>query len=552
MINSAIWRSPGDTFARYLAPVVLLGLVAAGALWHPARWTLLLTVPLLLIALWDLVQRRHTLRRNYPLIARVRWIMEDLRPFARAYIVEGDLDGRPFNHDERALVYARAKGELDSHPFGTELDVYSNEYEWLAHSIAPNEAAPAEWRVTVGAGRCSQPYDASLFNISAMSFGSLSANAILALNKGAASGGFYHDTGEGGLSRYHREHGGDLVWEIGSGYFGCRDAQGRFDPARFAEKAALPQVKMIEIKLNQGAKPGHGGVLPGAKVTAEIAQVRGVPQGLDCISPAAHSAFSTPIGLLEWATQLRELSGGKPVGIKLCIGQQHEVFALMKAMRETGMRFDFINVDGAEGGTGAAPVELSNSMGMPLREGLILMRNALVGTGLRGDVKISAAGKVHSGAGLAMNIALGADWCNAGRAFMFALGCVQSMRCHTDMCPTGVATQDALRQRGLVVMDKAERVARFQRHTLHSLREIVVAMGLDNPWQIRPDFLSERINGAKSDSIDRIYRFLEPGELLDAPESTQYYESWQAARADSFRCVVGCDSIGIRKLKKLE
>lgn len=536
MINRAHWRFSGNVVTRFLAPLILLALVAAALAWPPARWTLLATGPLLAIALWDMVQREHTLRRNYPLIARVRWIMEDLRPFARAYVVEGDLEGRPFNHDERSLVYARAKGELDSHPFGTELDVYSDEYEWLAHSIAPNEQAPGEWRATVGAGRCKQPYDAALLNISAMSFGSLSANAIMALNQGAAAGGFYHDTGEGGLSRYHRSHGGDLVWEIGSGYFGCRDAEGRFDPARFAETARIDQVKMVEIKLSQGAKPGHGGVLPGPKVTEEIAATRGVPVGRDCISPAAHSAFATPIELLEWAAQLRELSGGKPVGVKLCVGQAHEVFALMKAMRETGLRFDYIVVDGAEGGTGAAPVELTNSMGMPLREGLILMRNALVGTGLRDEVKLAAAGKVHSGAGMAINFALGADWCNAARAFMFSLGCVQSMKCHTDLCPTGVATQDATRQRGLVVPEKAERVARFQRHTLHSLREIVVAMGLDDPWQIRIDYLSERINGAKSDTIDRIYRFLEKGQLLEAPESTQYAGAWKAARADSFRC----------------
>jgi glutamate synthase domain-containing protein 2 len=536
MINRAHWRFSANLFTHLLAPAVLALLVAAAIYWRSAWWTLLATVPLLALALWDFFQHEHTLRRNYPLIARIRWIMEDLRPFARAYIVEGDLEGRPFNHDERALVYARAKGELDSHPFGTELDVYSDEYEWLAHSIAPNEAAPSEWRVTVGEGRCKQPYSAALLNISAMSFGSLSANAIMALNQGAAAGNFYHDTGEGGLSRYHRSHGGDLVWEIGSGYFGCRDGWGKFDYDKFAVTAQLEQVRMVEIKLSQGAKPGHGGVLPGPKVTAEIAETRGVPVGKDCISPAAHNAFSTPIELLEWADRLRELSGGKPVGIKLCIGQAHEVFALMKAMIETGLRFDYIVVDGAEGGTGAAPVELTNSMGMPLREGLIMMRNALVGAGLRDDVRLAAAGKVHSGAGMAMNFALGADWCNAARAFMFSLGCVQSMKCHTDLCPTGVATQDATRQRGLVVPEKAERVARFQRHTLHSLREIVVAMGLDDPWQIRIDYLSERINGAKSDTIDRIYHFLEPGQLLDAPESTQYAGAWHAARADSFRC----------------
>ncbi|GGD61852.1 hypothetical protein GCM10011411_22580 [Aurantiacibacter arachoides] len=357
-----------------------------------------------------------------------------------------------------------------------------------------------------------------------------------ALNQGAATGNFYHDTGEGGLSRYHRSHGGDLVWEIGSGYFGCRTEDGRLDPARFADSAQIDQVKMVEIKLSQGAKPGHGGVLPGAKVTAEIAAARGVPVGQDCISPAGHSAFSTPVGLLEWAAQLRELSGGKPVGIKLCIGKPHELFAIMKAMRSTGIMLDYIIVDGAEGGTGAAPVEFSNRVGMPLREGLILSRNALVGAGLRDKVRIGAAGKVHSGAGMAMNFGLGADWSNAGRAFMFALGCVQSMKCHTDRCPTGVATQDATRQRGLVVPTKAERVTRFQRHTLHALREMVVAMGLDTPWQIEPRHISERWNSARSDTIDNIYRFLEPGELLAEPEGTPYARDWAGARPDSFAC----------------
>ena len=534
MRNSAHIRPSSELFMRF-GPTLVVVLMIALSLTVPAlRWGLALSLPLLGLAIYDFVQRKHTLWRNYPLLAHIRWIMEDLRPYARAYIVEGDLEGRPFNHDQRALVYARSKGELDSHPFGTELDVYSDEYEWLAHSIVPNADAPGEWRVDVGSSQCERPYSAALLNISAMSFGSLSANAIMALNKGAKAGNFYHDTGEGGLSRYHRSHGGDLVWEIGSGYFGCRTEDGSFDPEKFAETAQDDQVKMIEIKLSQGAKPGHGGVLPGQKVTEEIAEARGVPVGKDCISPAGHSTFSTPTGLLEWAAQLRDLSGGKPVGIKLCVGKPHEVFAIMKAMRETGIRLDFITVDGAEGGTGAAPVEFSNRVGMPLREGLILVRNALVGTGLKPEVKIAAAGMVHSGAGMAINFGLGADWCNAGRAFMFALGCVQSMKCHADTCPTGIATQDATRQRGLVVPDKAERVARFQRHTLHSFREMVMAMGLDNPWQIAPCHISERLDSARADSIDTIYGFLEPGQLLDDPTSTQYARYWDAAQAHTF------------------
>ena len=535
MRNLAHMRESSELFMRFGPTLVVVLLTALFGMVGSLRWGLVFTIPLLAVAVYDFCQRRHTLWRNYPLLAHVRWMMEDLRPYARAYLVEGDLEGRPFNHQQRALVYARSKGQLDSHPFGTELDVYSDEYEWLAHSMTPNADVPAEWRVDVGSSQCDKPYSAALLNISAMSFGSLSANAIMALNKGAAAGNFYHDTGEGGISRYHRSHGGDLVWEIGSGYFGCRKDDGSFDPDRFADNARDDQVKMIEIKISQGAKPGHGGVLPGTKVTEEIAEARGVTVGTDCISPAAHSTFSTPIGMLEWAAKLRDLSGGKPIGMKLCVGKPHEVFAVIKAMRETGIVLDYIVVDGAEGGTGAAPVEFSNRVGMPLREGLILVRNALVGSGLKPEIKLAAAGKVHSGAGMAMNFGLGADFCNAGRAFMFALGCVQSLKCHTDACPTGVATQDSTRQRGLVPMEKAERVTRFQRHTLHSFREMVIAMGLDNPWQIAPHLMSERINGVQSDSFEHLYRFLEPGQLLDSPESTPYAKAWAAARADTFR-----------------
>lgn len=534
MIGEKIVTSP-ELMARFGVPLLLVVATVACLAWPPARWALIVVVPLLAIALWDFFQNHHSLRRNYPLLARIRWIMEDLRPFARAYVVEGDLDGRPFSHDARALVYARAKGDLDAHPFGTELDVYSDEYHWMSHSIAPHEGAPERWRVDVGSSQCKRPYSAALLNISAMSFGSLGGRAIEALNLGAKQGDFYHDTGEGGYSRYHRKHGGDIVWEIGSGYFGCRDDWGKFDPDRFRDAAQADQVRMIEIKLSQGAKPGHGGVLPGAKVSPEIAETRGVPEGEDCISPAAHSAFATPIELLEWAAKLRDLSGGKPVGIKLCVGQPHEVFAVMKAMLETGIRLDYIVVDGAEGGTGAAPVELSNSVGMPLREGLIFVRNALVGTGLKDDIRLAASGKVHSGAGLAMNHGLGADWSNAARGFMFALGCVQSMRCHTDMCPTGVTTQDPTRQRGLVIPDKAPRVASFQAATLGSLRDIVVAMGLETPWQIQPHHFHQRLNSARANPTDRIYSFLEKNVLIDDPDATNVARYWRCARADSFR-----------------
>jgi glutamate synthase domain-containing protein 2 len=523
---------------RWIAFPVLIALAAAAAWCPPARWTLVAWVPLLLIALYDAVQRKHSLRRNYPLIARIRWLFEALRPFLYSYIVESPLEGRPFARTERDIVYARAKGDLDAHPFGTELDVYSDEYEWMSHSIAPKHDHDRTQRVTVGGAQCSRPYDAALLNISAMSFGSLGANAIEALNLGAKLGNFYHDTGEGGFSPYHAKYGGDIVWELGSGYFGCRDETGRFDPARFRDRAQSEQVKMIEIKLSQGAKPGHGGVLPGPKVSAEIAATRGVPEGQDCISPAAHSAFATPIEMIEWAAKLRELSGGKPVGIKLCVGQPHEIYAVMKAMIETGIRLDYIVVDGAEGGTGAAPVEFSNRVGMPLREGLIFVRNALVGCGLKEEIKLAASGKVHSGAGLATNCALGADWSNAARAFMFTLGCVQSLKCHTDKCPTGIATQDPGRQRGLVVEDKAERVRRFQAATVSALWDLSCAMGLDNPWAIRPHHLHERLNSARSDSIDRIYKFYDRGVLLGDPDSVSSARYWAMARANSFRAAL--------------
>jgi glutamate synthase domain-containing protein 2 len=497
-------------------------------------WLLILFLPLLITALIDLLQPHHSLRRNYPASARFRWFFEWLRPFLRSYIVESDLDGRPFSHDERALVYARAKGEDSAHPFGTELDVYSDEYEWLAHSISPSRNVEKYSRVHVGTEQCTRPYQAARLNISAMSFGALGANAIEALNLGAKIGGFYHDTGEGGLSPYHLKHGGDVVWEIGSGYFGCRDKAGNFDPEHFRDRAANHAVVMTEIKLSQGAKPGHGGLLPGPKVTAEIARTRDVPEGEDCLSPPYHSAFSTPRELVEFAAKMRDLSGGKPVGIKLCVGYPHELFAVMKAMLETGILVDFIVIDGAEGGTGAAPSELSDRVGMPLREGLMLARNALVGTSLKGKIKLVASGKVNSGASIAMNAALGADWCNAARAFMFSLGCVQSMRCHTDSCPTGVATQSPARQRGLVIPEKAERVARFQKATLDALHDIVVAAGLHSPDEFTPDGLRQRISAVEMRTMDELYPFVEPGELIDGARDARLAQWWDMASPNSF------------------
>jgi len=509
--------------------------VIVGMTWPPAFWLFGLFGLLSAMGIADLLQKKHTLWRNFPIMSRIRWIMDELRPYVRGYLVEGDQEGRPFNRDERSLVYQRAKGDEDAHPFGTELDVYGSEYEWFSHSIQPSNFQGHDFRVLIGSPQCAQPYSASIFNISAMSFGSLGARAIEALNLGAKTGGFYHDTGEGAISPYHEKHGGDLVWELGSGYFGCRGADGLFDPDLFAKRAASPQVKMIEIKLSQGAKPGHGGMLPGAKVSAEIAATRHIPEGKDCISPAAHTAFGSPLEMMAFVKQLRDLSGGKPVGIKLCVGHPHEVFAIMKAMVESKILLDYIVVDGSEGGTGAAPVELTDSFGAPLKDGLTLVRNALIGVGLRDYVRLGAAGKVHSAAGIAANCALGADWSNAARAFMFSLGCIQSMRCHLDTCPTGITTQNLSLQRGLVVPDKAARVARFHEKTLKALAEITRAAGLDHPGDFKAHHLHQHLMGTTSSGSHVAYPQLEPAILLHDAASTPYAGYWKAAQTTSWR-----------------
>ncbi|PHP66673.1 FMN-binding glutamate synthase family protein [Zhengella mangrovi] len=526
-----------DILKRASLPI-LAAIIAAAAFLN--GWIVLAAVALAVVALglYDWFQQSWTITRNYPVAGRIRWLFYDLRPYLRAYIVEDDLHGTPYSFEARNLVHARARGETDTHPFGTERDLESDTYHWVGHSIAPEPDPDTHPRVTVGNSQSSRPYSASLLNISAMSFGSLSANAVKALNLGAKLGGFYHDTGEGGLSDHHLAHGGDLVWELGSGYFGARTKDGRFDPEMFRDTAAHDAVKMTEIKLSQGAKPGHGGLLPGAKVTAEIARIRNVPEGQDVLSPRGHSAFSTPVEMLEFAARMRDLSGGKPVGLKLCIGQPHEPFAIVKAMLQTGIRPDFIVVDGGEGGTGAAPLELSDWVGMPLSEGLVLMRNALVGAGLKDEVRLAASGKVYSGMGLARNIAQGADWCNAARAFMFSIGCIQAQRCHLGTCPTGVTTQDAWRQRGLIPQVQGERAARFHGKTLEALAEIVAAAGFKHPRDLEPHHLMHRVGPEKAVPMDRVHTFLPKGILLDAPDETIYAHWWAAARAESFRPAV--------------
>ncbi|MDQ5897862.1 MAG: hypothetical protein QG612_1948 [Pseudomonadota bacterium] len=549
------WLITLDRFVpvRFLTLSTCVLMAAGGALaWHLdagvlGPWLAVLGVAGTWVGVRDLRQTRHSVLRNYPVIGHLRFWLEFIRPEIRQYFIESDHEASPFSRQQRSLVYQRAKGESDKRPFGTQVDVHAEGHEWINHSLVPTTLDSHDFRVLIGGPNCLQPYSASVFNISAMSFGALSAHAILALNGGAKKGGFMHDTGEGSISAYHRTPGGDLVWEIGSGYFGCRDAQGRFSEEKFVANATSAQVKLIEIKLSQGAKPGHGGVLPGPKVTPEIAETRGVAVGEDCVSPAAHTEFGTPVELLLFLSRLRRLSGGKPVGFKLCIGHPWEWFAICKAMLETGLTPDFIVVDGAEGGTGAAPLEFSDHVGAPLQEGLLLVHNTLVGLNLRDRIRLGASGKIVSAFDIARAMALGADWCNSARGFMFALGCIQAQHCHTGACPTGVATQDAQRQQALVVPDKIERVARYHRNTLHALQELVQAAGLRHPGEITAAHIVRRVANDQVRLLRNQLCFLEPGELLAAARGEAdwphnvYRVYWPVARADSFQPADGVD-----------
>jgi glutamate synthase domain-containing protein 2 len=448
------------------------------------------------------------------------------------------MSGRPFSRELRSLVYRRAKNENDTLPFGTERNVYEVGYEWMNHSLAAREPTEEPPRVKIGGPECKKPYSAAVLNVSAMSYGSLSKNAILALNRGAKMGGFLHNTGEGGLSPYHLEGGGDVTWQIGTGYFGCRDKDGKFEPESFKDKAQLPNVKMIELKLSQGAKPGHGGILPARKVTLEIAKIRNVPMGKDVISPPAHTAFTTPLELCLLIAKLRELSGGKPVGFKLCVGKRRELFALCKAMLETQILPDFITVDGGEGGTGAAPLEFSNVLGTPLDEGLILVHNALVGIGVRDKVKVIASGRVVTGFDIAQKIAIGADITNSARAMMFSLGCIQAQKCNTNDCPTGVATQNPDLVAGLVVEDKAKRVQSFQKNTVRAFQELLAASGMTHPNELRPWHILRRVSPTEVKHYGEMYEYIEPNELLSEPLPKSYVRAWRAARPDSFASAV--------------
>ncbi len=526
---------PTRYWAYLLCIASLLVSLYLSAHYDSAFWLVAIFGALTALGTYDVLQRKRTLSRNFPIFANIRYFLEAFGPEIRQYFIQSDTEERPFSREQRAVVYQRSKNVLDKRPFGSQLEMYTEGYEWMNHSLKPVDIKDKDFRVEVGAA-CKKPYKVSVFNISAMSFGSLSANAILSLNTGAKLGGFYHDTGEGSISRYHRQPGGDLVWEIGSGYFGCRNADGTFSEEKFIENATLDQVKMIEIKMSQGAKPGHGGILPGAKVTEEIEEARGVPVGEDVVSPASHSAFSTPVELLNFIERLRELSGGKPVGFKLAIGHPWEWFAIVKAMLDTGKRPDFIVVDGGEGGTGAAPLEFLNRLGTPMTEALLLVHNTLIGTNLREHIAIGAAGKLTSAFHVARTLALGADWCNAARGYMFSLGCVQSLSCHTDHCPTGIATQDPSRSEKLDVKDKSQRVYHYHQNTVNALAHLIGAAGLKTPSELGPEHIIRRVSRNEVQPYIDLFHFLEPGELLEGTTSGHpvFQKYWPLADGTSF------------------
>jgi len=527
-----------------LSAALFTGVFAGAFFWSPILWALLLLVPLFVMGLLDATQSKHAVRRNFPVIGNLRYVFEMIRPEISQYFIESNTDGMPFSREFRSIAYQRAKRVLATTPFGTQRDLYEVGREWLQHSLGArsvHELEPGIARVKIGRPGTAQPYDASLLNISAMSYGSLSKRAIEALSQGAKRGGFYHNTGEGGISPYHLRGGADLVWQVGTGYFGCRAEAGagefRFNPEAFARTAQQSSVKMIEIKLSQGAKPGHGGILPKAKITPEIAAIRGVSGEHDVVSPPTHSAFDGPLGLLEFVTQLRELSGGKPVGFKLCIGSPAEFLGIVRAMHESGLGPDFITVDGAEGGTGAAPLEFSNSMGWPLTEGLIFVHNALVGFGLREDIKLIASGKVITGFHMAKRLALGADLCNSARGMMFSLGCIQARRCHANDCPVGVATQEEGLVRGLVVADKAPRVQHFHAGTIEAFLELLGATGLEHPNQLGPHLVQRRVSSTEVQNYSEIFEFLEPGELLGEHLPLWWQKQLRAAPTGAFGVV---------------
>lgn len=521
----------------YSFGVVLLCALLFLVMIHDARWFVLIAIPLIIIYCYDVTQKRHAILRNFPILGHFRFLLESIRPEIRQYLIANDHEERPYDRETRSLIYQRAKKATETIPFGTQRDITAVGYQWVLHSMNAKKPAEVEPRITVGNDLCSQPYSSSRLNVSGMSFGALSANAVMAMNLGAKLGNFAQATGEGGLSPYHLL-GGDIIWQIGTGYFGCRDDNGFFCPSAYAVEAQRPEVKMIELKLSQGAKPSHGGILPAAKLTPEIAAIRKVPLGHDVMSPGKHSAFNSPIEMMLFVQKLRELSGGKPIGLKLCLGLPHEFIGMCKAMIETNIYPDFITVDGAEGGTGAAPVEFVNHVGMPLNFALSFIHNVLTGFNLRSKIIIAASGKIATGFDMLTRLAIGADICNMARPMMMATGCIQSMQCNLNTCPTGVATQDKRLQRGLVVDDKKYRVANFHAATLHSFLELIGAMGLSNPSDITPEHVLTRLSLGNIKNYGQLYhdldRALKPGDLLGDTIPVYYAAYFERARTDQF------------------
>ena len=523
-----------------VSSVIFVFIIGCGLDNHRAFYLFAVFVPLFILGLHDIWQKKSNVLRNYPIIGHLRYMLLKIRPQIHQYFVESETESAPFSREQRLLVSERSRLVNDNIPFGTLRDVYQEGYEWFSHSMRPQKISDHEMKVAVGGDDCLKPYVASRLNVSAMSFGALGKKAVLALNLGAKLGGFYQNTGEGGLTPYHLKNRGDVVMQIGTGYFGCREKKsGTFSEELFIEKSTLDQVKMIEIKISQGAKPAHGGVLPAIKVTEEIATIRNVESGVDCVSPPSHSAFRTPIEMLEFIAKLRKLSGGKPVGFKLCIGIHQEFMNICKAMLQTGILPDFITVDGAEGGTGAAPVEFTNNIGVPLNEGLIFVHNCLTGIGVRDKIKIIAAGKVISGFDLAKKLALGADICNSARGMMFSLGCIQSRRCHNNTCPTGIATQDNKLMYGLDVEGKAVRVKNYHHQTLHNFREVLGAAGLTSPDDLLPQHIWRRLNQSEGvENYAKLYEYLDVGVLLGDNVEWAHAEEWSKASAETFVALV--------------
>lgn len=523
-------------FALVSIGVVILFTSLAFFVWSGFWYFLGFCMIFILIGIRDLVQKKHTLWRNFPVLGRLRWLMEDMRPKLYQYFVESDTDGKPINRLDRSTIYQRAKKELDTMPFGTQFNVYEEGYEWMTHSIAPKDFHKLNHdpRVIVGNKDCKQPYSCSLLNISAMSFGSLSTAAVQSLNGGARIGGFAHNTGEGGISPYHLVEGGDLIWQIGTGYFGARDDHGNFSIDIFKKNVSRPEVKMVEIKISQGAKPGHGGILPAAKNTPEIAAIRHVKPYITIYSPPYHSAFSTPRELVLFIQQLREASGGKPVGFKLCIGHKSEFIAICKAMVELDIYPDFINVDGGEGGTGAAPQEFSNYVGAPFMDGLAFVENMLRGFNIRHHIKIFTSGKILSGFHMVRAIALGADVCMSARAMMMALGCIQALVCNKNTCPTGITTQNPQLVAGLVVSNKKVRVANYHEETVKSFVELLGAAGIENPRELSRSHIYRRVFMNEVRTLEDIYPTLPGGCMLNGNIPDKYKNDFEKANPDSW------------------